>query len=181
MKCIVVVVLATLAACGSAKPAEVTPTPSPTAPAAPRLVGGFLRVTKEPVERTGCWDEKGCAAGKGECVPAGTITGTCGAPGCMDQLRFPACSSSAGCVETFSCVLGGRQIYGIPDATPHCDHTRCTSDRDCRSDNQQCMPGGVCSARSCKTSAECDGYCVVGQCAARAGFCLVDAAHPKSP
>ena len=126
---------------------------------------------------SGCWTERSCGARKYVCKRPDSPR-PCGAPGCS-EMQF-ACSSDAGCLEGYRCVLcKPGDPFPCSFATGLCRPATCTSDRDCGSPNLVCQ-SGACAHKTCRSSRSCRGYCVAGSCWNKAGWCH-DTTLPPPP
>jgi hypothetical protein len=161
-------ICAASAACpNSSPPHEVTPTRALDASVGPRERHD-VPVTKSPATPDSCWDERPCSGGR-VCTTLEDLTiGGCAAPGCREMNAHRGCRNNLDCLSGYSCVLRAEEWQ--------CEEINCTADADCLSRNLRCAQGR-CTSIACKTSAECDGYCTMGGCAARPNVCVV----PKPP
>jgi len=125
----------------------------------------------------GCWAERSCGARKYVCRTADTPR-PCGAAGCA-EMQF-ACSSDAGCLEGYACVLcKPGDPFPCSFATGLCRPKTCAADRDCGSANVVCQ-SGRCAHKTCRSSLSCRGYCVAGACWNKPGWCH-DTSLPPPP
>lgn len=138
--------------------------------------------TTDPADPTlaapsGCWAERSCGARKYVCKRPDSPR-PCGAAGCT-EMQF-ACSSDAGCLEGYRCVLcKPGDPFPCTFATGLCKPTGCRTDRDCGSTNLVCQ-SGACAHKTCRNSRSCRGYCVAGSCWNKAGWCH-DTTLPPPP
>ncbi len=73
---------------------------------------------------------------------------------CSNQKRcIQGCTSDATCDEGTRCDVASARCVAIA----------CTGDPDCPS-NFRCGASKTCERASCQTDADCDGFCVLGQC-----------------
>ncbi|WP_437805195.1 hypothetical protein [Sorangium sp. So ce1078] len=70
--------------------------------------------------------------------------------------------TDADCPATLACASDHR-----------CRAKPCAADVDCPT-NQACdVSGGACVRKACASDADCEGYCVLGACEEKPGYCFL--------
>ena len=106
-----------------------------------------------PMPGEGCASDADCAADQICDETGGSLCLCYPMPMCV-----PACTTDAACGEGQVCTKSG-----------HCAATPCAMSLDCPT-NFACV-AGACARTSCKSSAECAGFCVKGLCYGEPGYC----------
>ncbi len=86
------------------------------------------------------------------------------------QLRTCACDGERDCVQGCTANADCDDGESCDLATNRCGRTLCGVDADCPPDFA-CGNAG-CLRRECETNADCDAFCVDGQCYQTAGECV---------
>lgn len=130
-----------------------------------------------------CREDEDCKGNGEYCAVEGPSY--CGGAGCL----LTACSSDGDCqsmglyvCEPVDCCGGTYCIPGCDGDDPCPVGQTCTADSHCVAQSctsEACPPNFDCGAgadptcarRPCSSDAECDGYCVLGSCYDKLGFC----------
>jgi hypothetical protein len=142
--------------------------------------GGGSDGTLQPGQ---CRGDADCAAAEEYCAVAGPEY--CGGAGCL----LTTCTTDADCqaeglsvCELVACCGGTACVPGCDAQTPCPEGQSCTADNHCvaQSCASEACPGNfncgtgseqICIRRTCSSDADCDGYCVLGNCHATPGAC----------